>query len=442
MTEVMASPFPVVPIRRFINDLTDGPFGSSLTSSHYSDDGARVIRLGNIGSASFRDSDEAYISLDYFKKLSRHEVKEGDLIIAGLGDSNHPVGRACVAPKSLGPAIVKADCFRARLDESRLLHHYAAWALSSSAISQQIHTLTRGTTRTRINLDIVREIQLPIPAREEQHRIAEFLDAETDRIDRLIQLRFRQLKLWADRFGTFVRQQVTSSPETSKEGSEIDWLGHIPPAWKSLAISRIARFTMGTTFPHSYQGNPSGDYPFIKVSDFQSADEQNRITSAENWITRNIALELGARIVPAGSILYARVGAALLLNRRRITTLPSVIDDNVRAIHFSHGDPRFWEATLSLLDMGQLSNPGPVPSVSEGQIAAVRVPVPDEKTQVEIANRIELYRFNWLRTRCAIERQVSLLTARRQALITAAVTGQFDVSTASGRNVTDGVPTI
>lgn len=35
--------------------------------------------------------------------------------------------------------------------------------------------------------------------------------------------------------------------------------------------------------------------------------------------------------------------------------------------------------------------------------------------------------------------QEKLLGVRRQALITAAVTGQFDVSTASGRNVTDGV---
>lgn len=41
----------------------------------------------------------------------------------------------------------------------------------------------------------------------------------------------------------------------------------------------------------------------------------------------------------------------------------------------------------------------------------------------------------------ALKAQEKLLTERRQALITAAVTGQFDVSTASGRNVTDGVPT-
>jgi type I restriction enzyme S subunit len=52
------------------------------------------------------------------------------------------------------------------------------------------------------------------------------------------------------------------------------------------------------------------------------------------------------------------------------------------------------------------------------------------------------YQGAWQRTQAALkacESQNRLLVERRQALITAAVTGQFDVSTASGRNVTDGV---
>lgn len=56
---------PSLPIRRVIESIVDGPFGSSLTSSHYSADGARVIRLGNIGVNEFKDDDRAYIPLDY-----------------------------------------------------------------------------------------------------------------------------------------------------------------------------------------------------------------------------------------------------------------------------------------------------------------------------------------------------------------------------------------
>ncbi|RDD89791.1 hypothetical protein DVZ84_07040 [Streptomyces parvulus] len=51
------------------------------------------------------------------------------------------------------------------------------------------------------------------------------------------------------------------------------------------------------------------------------------------------------------------------------------------------------------------------------------------KRQINAIDRQRLFR----------QRQLALLAERRQALITAAVTGQFDVTTASGRNVTDGV---
>lgn len=71
----MPAPYLLLPLGRFVEVITDGPFGSSLTSNHYSDDGARVIRLGNIGSAKFKRDDQAFIPLEYFRQLRRHEVK-------------------------------------------------------------------------------------------------------------------------------------------------------------------------------------------------------------------------------------------------------------------------------------------------------------------------------------------------------------------------------
>lgn len=111
----------------------DGPFGSGLKSEHYSPSGVRVVRLQNIGSAEFNGTDEAFIDEHYAKELGEHSVRAGDLLIAGLGDDAHPVGRACVAPRGIEPAMVKADCFRFRLDHRRVLPKFAAHQLSSTA---------------------------------------------------------------------------------------------------------------------------------------------------------------------------------------------------------------------------------------------------------------------------------------------------------------------
>jgi len=58
--ETLASPEP--------NSITDGPFGSKLKTEHYTDHGARVIRLQNIGDGDFRN-----------EKLARFKTERTEL---------------------------------------------------------------------------------------------------------------------------------------------------------------------------------------------------------------------------------------------------------------------------------------------------------------------------------------------------------------------------
>ncbi|MFF0108871.1 restriction endonuclease subunit S [Streptomyces hirsutus] len=203
------------PIRRFITAITDGPFGSSLTSSHYSDEGARVIRLGNLGRAEFRDRDPAYIPLEYFAELRRHEALPGDLIVAGLGDQNHPLGRACVVPSGIGPAMVKADCFRLRLDQSRVLHEYAAWALSSQRVADQVTLLARGSTRARINLEVARDIPVPVPSLKQQRQSITALREMRSTTDAIATRCRQQLDLLAKRRQALITAAVTGQFDVS-----------------------------------------------------------------------------------------------------------------------------------------------------------------------------------------------------------------------------------
>lgn len=158
---------PIAPLRRALAWITDGPFGSSLTSAHYSDEGARVVRLGNIGMADFKNEDEAYISEEHYASLLKHRVRAGDLLIAGLGDSRNHVGRGCVAP-DLGPALVKADCYCAAVEEGIASAEFLALYLASPLGRNAVAYLSRGSTRTRINLDVAKAIPVILPPQSEQ----------------------------------------------------------------------------------------------------------------------------------------------------------------------------------------------------------------------------------------------------------------------------------
>ena len=171
----------VVPLRRVTLDSCDGPFGSGLKSSHYTEEGIRVVRLQNIGHGEFKDSDAAFISSEHYSSLGDHSVISGDVLIAGLGDNNHPAGRACVAPENIIPAMVKADCFRFRLNQTRIQPRFAALQLTATApVTSAL--LSTGATRQRTNLQATSGRAIGIPSVPEQNLIVKYITAEVSGI--------------------------------------------------------------------------------------------------------------------------------------------------------------------------------------------------------------------------------------------------------------------
>ena len=164
----------VVQLGRIATDRCDGPFGSGLKSSHYTDEGVRVVRLQNIGHGVFRHAEPAFVSPEHYSTLGDHSVEVDDVLIAGLGDANHPAGRACVAPGDIGLAMVKADCFRFRLDQSTALPRFVALQLTATARSAS-GLLSTGATRQRINLRSTAARRIAIPEIEEQSWIVEHI---------------------------------------------------------------------------------------------------------------------------------------------------------------------------------------------------------------------------------------------------------------------------
>ena len=96
-------------------------------------------------------------------------------------------------------------------------------------------------------------------------------------------------------------------------------------------LSNFCEFKSGIGFPIDYQGQTKGAYPFIKVSDMITPGNELKIHSANNWIEQNMVKKFKSGIVPANSIVFAKIGIALYKNRIRITTIPTIIDNNMMA---------------------------------------------------------------------------------------------------------------
>ena len=210
----------VLPLRRVTIARCDGPFGSGLKSSHYTEEGVRVIRLQNIGHAEFRDSDASFIAQAHYATLGDHSVQAGDLLIAGLGDERHPAGRACVAPASIVPAMVKADCFRFRLVASRLNPAFAALHLTATAVAASA-ILSTGATRQRTNLQSTAARAICVPPMPEQRAIVVAISNDTALLKSAIDRAQREIALLREYRASLINDVVTGKLDVREAAARL-----------------------------------------------------------------------------------------------------------------------------------------------------------------------------------------------------------------------------
>lgn len=107
----------------------DGPFGSALKTSDYTEEGVRVARLENIGRLKFREELRSFVSPAKAESLGRHLLRGGDVLFSSFVDQET---RVCLVPDELdGKILNKADCFCVRTDRTVCDPKFLAYRLAS-----------------------------------------------------------------------------------------------------------------------------------------------------------------------------------------------------------------------------------------------------------------------------------------------------------------------
>ncbi|EDC7492340.1 restriction endonuclease subunit S [Salmonella enterica] len=193
----------------------DGPFGSKLKTSDYTNSGIRVVRLENIGHLEFNSEKETYISHEKYKSLYNNTLKENDLIFSSFVDEDV---RVCLIPQSEQTFINKADCFCLRLNPSLASPHYLALVLASKTSYEQIKEKVQGITQPRINLRTLRSLKFDIPDLKEQHEIVR---------------RVEQLFAWADTIEKQVNNALTRVNNLTQSILAKAFRGELTAQWRA-----------------------------------------------------------------------------------------------------------------------------------------------------------------------------------------------------------------
>ncbi|MCX5632119.1 MAG: restriction endonuclease subunit S [Phycisphaerae bacterium] len=315
-----------------------------------------------------------------------------------------------------------------RAVNKKFVHHLLRSSLYIQKYTSLLYGLRPNSLQVK-NYDF-EKIEILVPPLETQKRVADFLDEKTKIIDELIAKKEKMIELLREKRAVLITHAVTKGldPKAKMKPSGIDWLGDIPEGWKVTKLRREVSFQNGHGFPDEIQGQDEGEFPFLKVSDING--EQIHISSARNYVSALNVKSRGWKIIPAGSVLTAKIGAALAVNHRKINDVECIIDNNMLAfILFKKTclNHNYFFMLSKSFDLNWFVNPGAVPSVDMFQLKELIIPVPQTGEQKRIIDFLDAETKRIEKNVVLIKLQIDQLKEYRSSLIYSAVTGRIKV---------------
>ncbi|MFB7907260.1 restriction endonuclease subunit S [Kitasatospora sp. NPDC056076] len=346
--------------------------------------------------------------------------------------TDSPDGLPCMADSHVTIARAKPDELDAR---------FSYYWLSSKPFQEYVYAalVVGATNQIELNRDRLGDAPVPLPPLDEQRRIGEFLDAEIARIDKMCTT-VRRLKVVLHERRDAQRALMLRGADRSGPRMPHPMLGDLPASWQVIPLKRLVpRIGVGVVVDPSSYFTEDG-VPFLRGSnitesgiDLAGVRFMSEANSRTLWRSRLnsgdvVVIRAGypgrAAVVPDG--LDGANCASLLVIKRGKHLLPKYLE-------------AYFNSPLGTAYVNSVRYGAAQEQINVSHVVDFMVPAPGLDEQEDIIQGLEASESPIQALKEKLSRQEVLLKERRQALITAAVTGQFDVTTASGRNVTEGV---
>ncbi len=385
--------------------------GYVFNSVSWEEVGVPIIRIENLnGSQTFN-----YSNSDPGEK---YRVRRGDLLFAWSGNPGTSFGPARWGRPGLyflNQHIFKMSTFGCDKD-------WLYWSLRAATRWIERELTSGMIGMVHVTKEELANVPVPLPSADEQRRIANFLDVEVGKLDHLLSRRKSQLE---------VLDELTLRTIDDTVGT----VGNVP----CVRLGYLALVQSGVTV----DGNrPAVEdvvtLPYLRVANVQ-VGRVDLAKVSQITVPRSVA---AASRLQVGDVLMTEGGDLDKLGRGTVWN-----GEIEHCLHQNHvfavrSDPRVllpeYLAIITRTSMAREyfertgNKTTNLASTSSGKIRDFRIPLAETGRQRAIVQKVDT-RLRWIsELRDRLSEQLALLAERRQSLITAAVAGQIDVTTARG----------
>lgn len=426
--------------------------------------GTPIITVEHLGENRIVHQDLPRVSDEDRQRLAKYSLKTGDIVFSRVGS----VDRRAIVRESENGWLFSGRCLRVRPDPEKLDSQWLSYFFGLPAFKQYIRGIAVGATMPSINTKILSDVPIYFPALTEQRSAAKCLTSIDDKI--AINRRINQtleamaqaiFKSWFVDFDP-VKAKIAAKQEgrdplraamtaiSGKSDAELDALppeqyaqlaataalfpdeiegselGDIPRGWACGALGDICSFTAGSAFKPEHQGSTEGEFPFIKVSDMNLAGNEVFIQSANNYVSKAQQSDMKAKLHPSGATVFAKIGVALISNRRRLLTTPTIIDNNLMSASPVEGKSGqyFLYSLLSTLDFNTLVSGTALPYINVSDLKKI----PIVRPPYDACHAFEAKASSMFSAMQTLAAQSSTLAITRDSLLPKLLSGEIEAS--------------
>ena len=209
-----------------------GPFGSQLHNSDYSKEGTPIIMPKDIVGGAIVHSGLLKVSEEHVKRLSRHQVYEGNLMVARKGD----VRKCAYITANENGWMTGSDCLKVVLDESKCYPKFIYYQLRSEHIGRWLEKVSIGATMPSLNTGWLSGIEMVLPPIEIQKQIAGILSVYDD----LIENNRKQIKLLEEAARRLYKEWFVDLRFPGHENTKI--VDGVPEGWNWCKLEDAIQF--------------------------------------------------------------------------------------------------------------------------------------------------------------------------------------------------------
>ncbi len=225
-----------------------------LTSAEYKEEGPYLITGTDFHNGTINFETAVHIDEKRWSEASQIQVENGDLLITKDGT----VGKVAIISGLDDKASLNSGVLRIEtVDEiDRKFLYYVL--LSDEFWMWFNYTNSGASTILHLYQNVFDEFTFTFPQKNEQQKIADFLDKKTAQLDKAKNLLEEQIQKLKDYRASLIYETVTKGLDKTvpMKDSGIDWIGQVPEGWD---ISKI-KFTTQLNGRIGWQGLTSAEY--------------------------------------------------------------------------------------------------------------------------------------------------------------------------------------